>query len=101
MSNEIIKMDYELMAEMKDEFQRGAEDLDDTLQQMLKIADMLEEGGLIGQGGDAFADALRSVLQSKIVTLRDKFEELGRDIQAAVNSMQDAEGDVSGFVGLR
>ncbi len=95
-----IKMDYELMAEMKAEFEKGAEDLDDTLHQILKMADMMEEGSLVGQGGDAFVDALRSVLQSKIVSVRDKFEEMSRDIQHAVDSMQQADKDSGSIMGM-
>lgn len=95
-----IKMDYELMAEMKEAFQRGAEDLDDSLHQVGNLAEMLESGGLIGEGGEAFSDALRGVLSNKIKMIRDKFEELARDIQHAVESMQDADSTSSGEMGM-
>ncbi len=96
----IIKMDPELMMEMKASFQKGAEDLDDTLYQMQEVATLLEEGGLIGQGGDAYVEGLRSVLARKIVELRDKFEEMGRDIQHAVESMEDADTAAGNEMGL-
>jgi WXG100 family type VII secretion target len=95
-----IKMDYDMMAEMKSVLQKGAEDLDDTIHQVAKVAEMLEGGGLIGQGGDAFSDGLRGPLTQKITKMRDKFEELQRDIQNAVESMQQADSDTSGIMGL-
>ncbi|GAB4337124.1 MAG: hypothetical protein Kow00117_19340 [Phototrophicales bacterium] len=95
-----IKMDYDMMAEMKSVLQKGAEDLDDTIHLVAKVAEMIEGGGLIGQAGDAFSDGLRGVLTQKITKLRDKFEELQRDIQNAVESMQQADSDTSGIMGL-
>jgi WXG100 family type VII secretion target len=94
-----IKMNYEMMDEMKQAFQKGAEDLDNTISQLGKINDMLQNGGLIGVGGEAFSAALTDVLVPKVTNLRDKFEELARDIQAAVNSMREADKNSSDVMG--
>lgn len=95
-----IKMDYGMMAEMKAEFQRGAEELDRTLHEVQKLADLIDEDGLKGMAGDAFAETLREAMARKITELRDKFEELGRDIQHAVDSMREADDTTQGEVGL-
>jgi uncharacterized protein YukE len=95
-----IKMDYPMMAEMKQMCQRGAEELDDTLHEVQKIAEMLESGGLIGQGGDELSAALRGVLSKKVTTLRDKFEEIGRDVQHAVDAMKESDNKANEIVGL-
>lgn len=95
-----IKMDYQMMAEMKDTFQKSAEELDDTLHQMEKVAEMLEGGGLIGEGGSAFTDAVRNALNPKIKELMQKFEEIQRDIGNAVEAMQQSDTTSSSEMGL-
>ncbi|MGB1248985.1 MAG: WXG100 family type VII secretion target [Candidatus Promineifilaceae bacterium] len=90
MSN-IIKMDYGMMEDMSRTFQKGVEGLQDTSQQMQSIANMLENGALVGRGGMAFTDAIRSKLCPAIGRLIEKFEELSKDVADAMGDMKEAD----------
>ena len=91
MSNDVIKLDYPLMEEMCRTFQKGIEQLENTLQEVQSIANTLEEGALLGQGGAAFTDALRSKLSPAIGRLTDKFKEMDQDVKAAMEQFRSQE----------
>jgi len=91
MSYDVIKLDYELADEMIATFQQGVEQLQDTMQEMQHIANMLEEGALLGQGGQAFTDAIRNKLAPALSRLTDKFQELSEDVKAAKQYMMEAD----------
>ncbi|MBX3010466.1 MAG: WXG100 family type VII secretion target [Caldilineaceae bacterium] len=91
-----IKLDYGLAEEMIRTFENGVEQLQDTMQEMQNIATMIEGGALLGQGGDAFKDAIRSKLAPAIGRLTDKFEELSRDVGEAVKLMREADNQSRG-----
>ncbi len=86
-----IKLDYGLAEQMEKTFQQGGEELQDTMQEMQSIANMLEEGALLGRGGTAFVDAIRSKLTPSLSKLIDKFQELQGDVKAAVGYMREAD----------
>ena len=89
--SDIIKMDYGLMEDMNRTFLQGVEQLQDTNQEMQKIANELEDGALLGRGGQAFTEAIRGKLSPAIARLTDKFQELADDIQKAMDDMQSAD----------
>lgn len=89
--SDIIKMDYDLMKAMSRTFLQGVEQLENTQQEMQSIANALEEGALLGRGGAAFTDAIRSKLAPKIAKLIDKFQELSDDINKAMGDMRSAD----------
>ncbi len=91
MSNEEIRMDYDLMGDMSRAFSQGVEQLQDTMQAVQNIANEMEDGALIGQGGATYVDVLRNKLSPAISCLIKKFEELADDINEAVKNMQDAD----------
>jgi WXG100 family type VII secretion target len=91
MSYDEIKLDYGLAEEMAKTFSDGAEVLKDTMQEMQNIANTLEEGALLGRGGTAFVDAIRSKLCPSIAKLSEKFTQLQDDVQQAVEDMQEAD----------
>lgn len=88
---DVIKMDYEAMQEMSRTFLAGAEQLEDTMQEMQSIANTMEDGALLGRGGDAFTDALRGKLSPALSRLIDKFRELADDVNKAMQDMQEAD----------
>lgn len=88
---EKIKMNYPLMEEMARTFLQGVEQLQDTNQEMQSIANTLEDGALLGQGGEAFTEAIRSKLAPAITRLTDKFQELAQDVQKAMQDMQQSD----------
>ena len=46
-----VRMNYESMEKMAKEFDTGASQLEETMNDMKKIAQMMEGGALIGDGG--------------------------------------------------
>lgn len=86
-----IRVVYPDMEEMSRTFQRGTEQLRETMQEMQSIASVLEDGALLGRGGEAFVDAIRGKLCPAINRLASKFQELDRDVQAAVRYAQQAD----------
>lgn len=91
MSYDVIKLDYGLAEEMSQTFRTGAEQLQDAMQEMQSLANMLEEGALLGRGGVTFVEAVRSKLCPSLAKLTDKYRELDQDVQAAVKDMQEAD----------
>ncbi len=96
---DIIKMDYGQMEEMAQAFAQGAQQLESTISEMNSIAQTLENGGLIGDAGDAFTDGIRSTLIPAIQRLMDKFTELQGDVMGAMQDMQEADQDSSRMYG--
>lgn len=94
-----IQMVYADMEEMARTFQQGSEQLKDTLAQMQSIANTLADGALLGQGGAAYVDAIRTKLCPSISRLEQKFQELQKDIQAAKRDMEGADATSKGLIG--
>jgi len=94
-----IGMDYEAMERMKAEFAKSSEELDRVRDEAMKIAMILEDGGLKGVAGDAFVDGIRGTLYRKISELLEKFEELAKDIQDNIDIMRKVDEDASKYVG--
>jgi len=91
MSQDEIKLDYDKAANMARTFQQGGEQLQDTMQEMQKLANTLEEGALLGRGGQAFVEAIRGKLSPSLTRLIDKFKELEGDVNKAVALMRQAD----------
>lgn len=92
-----IRVVYEDMEAMSKAFAQGGETLEDVLQEMQSIANALEDGALLGDGGEAFTDAIRSRLAPAISRLIDKFRELDGDVQAAVAYARQADARSKGM----
>jgi WXG100 family type VII secretion target len=86
-----IKLDYPLMEEMKKQFAEGRNTLEDTKTTVKDISDKLDAGALKGEAGDQFCDILSVKLAGAIDTIIKKFDEIEKDIQAAVDAMKAAE----------
>ena len=91
-----IRMDYELMDNMKRAFVESAKQLETTLAEVQSIANDLEgsgsnDGALLGDGGQAFTEAIRVKLSPAISRLRDRFESLGERVDKAKAEMQAAD----------
>jgi WXG100 family type VII secretion target len=91
MANDEIRVVDESMDEMAQTFNQGVEQLQDTLQEMQTITNVLEEGALLGRGGDAFKEALRGKLSPTLSKLTEKFEELRDDVLAAKQYAEEAD----------
>ncbi len=88
---EEIKLVYQTAEEMIQIFAKGKEQLEKTNHAMQGIAQQLEGGALLGQGGEAFKEAIRGKLCPAITKLTDKFEELMGDVHKAIEYMQEAD----------
>ncbi|MEZ4726294.1 MAG: WXG100 family type VII secretion target [Caldilineaceae bacterium] len=91
-----IKLDYRLAEEMIQTFRKGQQQLQQTMQEMQGLANTLEGGALLGRGGDAFKDAIKSKLCKSIANLDAKFKELEGDVKKAVQYMQEADRESQG-----
>ncbi len=89
--SEEIRMDYGLMEDMSKTFQQSVEQLQDTLQAVQNIANELEDGALLGRGGDAFTEAIRNKLSPAISRLTEKMQELSEDVNKAMEDMRSAD----------
>jgi WXG100 family type VII secretion target len=94
-----IRVVYEDMEEMRRAFRQGIEQLEETMQAMQSIANTLEDGALLGDGGDAFTQAIRGRLAPAIARLSDKFKELDGDVGAAVAYARQADRKSTGYFG--
>lgn len=88
MSSEKIRLVYELAEDMAKTFQKGAQQLEATAREMQGVAATLEGGALLGRGGSAFVEAIRSQLCPSITRLKDKFHELDGDVKVAIQAMR-------------
>lgn len=91
-----IRVVYEDMEEMRRAFRQGMEQLEETMQEMQSVANTLEDGALLGDGGEAFTQAIRGRLAPAIARLSDKFKELDGDVGAAVAYAQRADKEAAG-----
>jgi uncharacterized protein YukE len=85
---EKIKLDYRLADEMIRTFRKGHQQLEQTMREMQGVANTLESGALLGQGGDTMRDAVRGDLCKAINNLAEKFKELEGDVGKAVEYMK-------------
>lgn len=94
-----LKMDYEMMEAMRQSFENGADQLEEVRVRINQIAEMSEEGALVGKGGTKFQEALTYNLASSVQHLYDKFKELAGDIEGAVSDMRDADESSASTMG--
>ncbi len=97
MATDVIKLDYAKAEQMIRTFQQGKEQLQRSIQEMQGLATTIEEGALLGQGGDAFVDAIRTKLIPATTKLSNKFDELAKDVGMAVKYMQEADRTSKGL----
>jgi len=90
-----VQMNYETMEEMAKIFKNGQNQLADTQKAMEGLAQAMEDGALLGEGGDKFADALRARLAPRIRKLSEKFGELSGDIMGAVKDLRDEDKEAA------
>lgn len=97
MAYDEIRVVYESMDEMCQTFNQGMEQLEDTNKEVQALAAMMEDGALLGRGGVAFVEAIRSKLAPAIMRLSEKFEELRDDVQDAKEYAEAADEQVKGM----
>jgi uncharacterized protein YukE len=93
MSHDEIKLNYGMAEDMVRTFEQGVEQLQDTMQEIQQIANILEEGALLGRGGEMYVNAIRSNLSPSLAKLTDKFQELAGDVNMAIEFMKAADAE--------
>lgn len=85
-----VKMNYDSMKKMEDAFSAAAKQLDESMRTMQKLAKMMEDGALVGDGGTAYRSAIEQKLLKRMKDLHAKMLELAtKDIPGAVVATRD------------
>ena len=90
-----VQMDYDMMEDMARLVREGGQQLGDTIRTMQAIAGKLEDGALLGKGGDALASALRDRLSARLGRLQDKLDELSGDVNGALVDLRDGDTEAA------
>ena len=84
-----VKMKYSSMEKMAKQFAAANKQIEESMRAMKKIVKMLNEGGLQGDGGQEFENAINSKLLPRMKNLSQKMAEMDKDIQQAVQFTRD------------
>lgn len=89
--NDQIVMNYPMVSAMAHAMGEGSKQLEASIGEMNKVVSLLEDGGLRGDAGEAFTEAIRATLVPSMQRLQEKFEELQKDLYAARFDMMKAD----------
>jgi uncharacterized protein YukE len=89
--SEKIRVNYPALLEMAKHCEMVANRLNETAAMGQKIAQMMNNGALVGDPGEIFSSALQGPFVSRVQKLSAKFTEVSSDIKQAVNDMQTAD----------
>jgi len=84
-----VKMNYGSMEKMQSAFKQAHTQLNESMTEMKKLAKMMEDGALVGDGGTAFMDAINRKLMKRMKALHEKMMQMEKDIQGAVQATRD------------
>lgn len=90
-----VQMDFDMMEDMARLFREGAQHMEDLIRAMQDIANRLDDGALLGRGGQAFSEAIRDKLNTRIGMLQDKLEELSFDVYGALVDLRDGDTEAA------
>ncbi|MFM8319962.1 MAG: DUF6317 family protein [Chloroflexota bacterium] len=94
-----IRMNFEDMDRMAQALKDGAAELEQVSADVHQVASFLGDGGLLGTAGSTLAEAISTDLTTAVDRLKDKLEELGRDVADAKQAMQQADQSAGGLYG--
>lgn len=84
------RMNYNSMRQMSRAFREAAKQLEQTMQDMKKVSKLMQDGALVGDGGQAFASAIDGKLMKRLQALQAKMQEMDKDIRKNVEAMGQA-----------
>ncbi|OGO71773.1 MAG: hypothetical protein A2Z37_00350 [Chloroflexi bacterium RBG_19FT_COMBO_62_14] len=84
-----VKMNYGSMEQMEKAFNKAHSQVEDSMREMKKLAQMMGDGALVGMGGDAFKAAIEQKLMKRMKVLSEKMKELEQDVRGAVQATRD------------
>lgn len=88
-----VRMDYDAMTEMIQAFRRSAHAFEDVRNDLTKAARLIQEGGLVSETGERWADSLLSRLVPAVERSIDGFEKIARELDGAMRDLRD--GDIA------
>lgn len=90
-----VQMDFDMMEDMARLFRESAQHMDDLIRAMQDVANRLDDGALLGRGGQAFAEAIRDKLNVRIGMLQDKLTEMSFDVYGALVDLRDGDTEAA------
>jgi len=94
-----VKMDYDDVRGMAATLRQAAEGLQQLSADARRWSARLKEGALVGDAGEAMAEAFGATLNGKVQAMAERTREMERDILAALESFQDAVQESKGRFG--
>lgn len=85
--NDKIKMNFVQARAMAKAMKQGAKQLEASINEMNRIAALLQNGGLRGEAGEALVDGMRTALIPQMQRLQQKYVEMDLDIAKNVALM--------------
>lgn len=95
--SEVIKLNYPAMQEMAQQCKTASQKLQETARLAQQIGNEMQNGALVGDAGEAFSQALLTALLPAVNKLGQKFDEIAKDIQAAISDMQAQDKNAGGL----
>jgi len=92
-----IKLNYPAMQEMANQCKQAAQRLAETAKLGQNAAQEMQNGALLGDAGEAFANALTSAFVPQVKKLADKFNEVSKDIMDAIQDMKSSDQGAGGL----
>jgi len=89
--NDEIKLDYAKAQNRAKAFTKGKDELEGIKTAIGKIAEDLDGGAMIGDGGKAYSQAIKEVFLKSLDKFIQKFEEETKDVNDAIKDMQAAD----------
>ena len=100
MASSVIQTPHVALTQYCVKLQQAADELEATVREMVKIAEMLNEGGLVGRAGTAMSTALTEKLNPAINALYAKTMEEKRDIDVEIQKRKiELEGKTASEIG--
>lgn len=96
MSGEKDVMVHPSMDEMAAAFQQASQTLQSSIEAMNKQASTMEQGALLGVGGDAFREAIKNHLNKKLTKLKEDCDRLNKSIKQAQQTNRATETTAKG-----
>lgn len=92
-------MDYAEVEEMAQIMRQGVQQLEETDTVMAGVAAKLKDGGLVGDAGEEFQEAISGKLAPSIRRMQDKFTEIANDLMKAIEAMREGVDTAEGLFG--
>ncbi|MCB0033985.1 MAG: WXG100 family type VII secretion target [Anaerolineales bacterium] len=90
-----IRMDFLLMEETIQSFEKSAESLDNTVYELRTIINVLAGGALLGETGEALIKTLQSNLIPAVQKVQNKLTETATDMKVAVTDMRESDASTN------